>query len=192
MFQRQTEFYTPEEYLALEEKADYKSEYYNGEIFAMAGGSYNHNVIAGNLYAALNQFVESKPCTAFTSDMRLFVEEAELYTYPDVMVVCGRPQFAQNRIDTLTNPIVIVEVLSRSTRGYDRGQKFEFYRTIETFEDYVLIDQDRVHIEYFHKLADGRWILAVFNTLEATLTIESIDFEIPLSRIYHKVDWSAT
>jgi Uma2 family endonuclease len=192
MFQRQTEYCSPEEYLALEEKADYKSEYYNGEIFAMAGGSYNHNVIAGNLYAALNQFVESKACTAFTSDMRLLVEEAELYTYPDVMVVCGRPQFVKNRIDTITNPIVIVEVLSRSTRGYDRGQKFEFYRTIETFEDYVLIDQDRVQIEYFHKLADGRWILAVFNTLEATLTIESIDFEIPLSRIYHKVDWSAT
>lgn len=189
MFQKQPDFYTPEEYLALEEQVDYKSGYYQGEIFAMAGGSYNHNVITGNLYAVLNRFFESKSCTAFTSDMRLLVPQNELYTYPDVMVICGQPLFVKNRTDTVTNPIFIAEVLSKSTRDYDRGFKFESYRTIETFEDYLLIDQDRVHLEYFHKLEDGRWVLTDFNTADVSLRIESLELEIPISRIYNKVDW---
>lgn len=191
MFQKQPDFYTPEEYLALEEQADSKSEYYQGEIFAVAGGSYNHNVIAGNLYAVLNRFFEKKPCTAFTNDMRLFIEQKNLYTYPDVMVICGRPVFVKNRTDTVTNPIFIVEVLSKSTQDYDRGFKFEAYRTIETFQDYILIAQDRVYIEYFHKIEDRRWVLTEFDTAADSLKIESIELEIPISRIYNKVDWFA-
>ncbi len=191
MFQKQPDFYTPEEYLALEEQADYKSEYYRCEIFAMAGGSYNHNVIVGNLYAILNRAFETKSCTALMSDMRLLVEREGLYTYPDVMVICGKPVFVQNRTDTVTNPLVIVEVLSKSTQDYDRGFKFEAYRTIETFQDYLLIAQERVHIEYFHKLEDGRWLLTEFNAAQDNLKIESIDLEIPIARIYNKVDWFA-
>ena len=189
MFQRQTTFHTVEEYLALEETADYKSEYFQGEIFAMAGGSYNHNVITGNLYAALNQFVVSKPCVAFTSDMRLLVQQQELYTYPDIMVLCGQPKFVKERSDTITNPTIIIEVLSKSTQDYDRGKKFEFYRTIETFKDYLLVDQERVHLEYYHCLEDGRWALREFSTSEEALLIESINFAIPIATIYHKVDW---
>ena len=189
MFKRQSQVYTLEEYLALEAQAEYKSEYFQGEIFAMAGGSYNHNVIAGNLYAALHQFLAPKDCTAFTGDMRILVKKRELYTYPDVLVVCGRPKFASGRTDTLTNPMIIVEVLSKSTQAYDRGQKFEFYRSIDTFADYVLIDQERVHIEYFHKFKDGRWVLTELTTPDATLTLETIDFAIPLHQIYHKADW---
>ncbi|MBI1879475.1 MAG: Uma2 family endonuclease [Chloroflexi bacterium] len=190
MLQRQVTVYTLEEYLALEETADHKSEYYNGEIFAMAGGSYNHNVIIGNINAALNQFAESKPCVAFTSDMRLLVKANGLYTYPDAMVICGQIEFAEGRNDTVTNPIIIVEVLSKSTRDYDRGFKFESYRMIETLQDYLLVDQMRIHVEYFHKLEDGRWVLIETNLPEATLTLQAINFTIPINRIYHKVDWS--
>ena len=189
MFQRNVTHFSADEYLALEEQADYKSEFYKGEIFAMAGGSYNHNIITGNLFAALNQFVAAKPCAAFTSDMRLLVEKGDLYTYPDVMVVCGQPQFATGRTDTIVNPVLIVEVLSRSTQEYDRGLKFELYRTLDTFQDYVLIDQDRVHLEYYHRLDSGQWLLTEFNNAEAVLMLTAIDFNIPISRIYQKVDW---
>jgi Uma2 family endonuclease len=189
MLKKQPTFYTPEEYLVLEEKADHKSEYFNGEVFAMAGGSYNHNVIAGNINAALNQFAESKPCVAFTSDMRVLVKANGLYTYPDAMLVCGQVEFAEGRNDTITNPFIIVEVLSKSTRDYDRGFKFESYRLIETLQDYLLIDQERVHVEYFHKLEDGRWVLIETNLPEAELTLQTINFTLAISRIYHKVDW---
>ncbi|MFN8458666.1 MAG: Uma2 family endonuclease [Anaerolineae bacterium] len=192
MFKRQVAFYTPEEYLALEEKAEYKSEYYNGEIFAMAGGSYNHNIIASNINALLNQFFEAKPCFVFGSDMRLLVKPNGLYTYPDVMVICGQVQFAEGRTDTVTNPLIIVEVLSKSTRDYGRGFKFELYRTMETLQDYILVDQTRIHIEYFHKLEEGRWVLIETNTPDTILTIQALNLELPINRIYHKVDWSLT
>lgn len=115
MFQPEQKYYTPEEYLALEEDAEYKSEYYQGEIFAMSGGSPNHNRIAGNLYIALREALEGKSCEAFFSDMRLQVKKNGLYTYPDVMVVCGGLEFVKGRTDTITNPVVIIEVLSEST-----------------------------------------------------------------------------
>ncbi len=181
-------YYSPEEYLALEELADYRSEYYRGEIFAMAGGSANHNRIARNLVIALETELEGKPCEAFITDMRLLVKKNGLYTYPDVMVVCGKLQFVKGRTDTLTNPGVIIEVLSESTKDYDRGAKFELYRAIETLQDYVLIDQSRVHVEYFHKLEDGRWLLTEFNELEAVLKLESVGMEMPLSQIYQRVE----
>jgi Uma2 family endonuclease len=123
--------------------------------------------------------------------MRLLVKKEGLYTYPDVMVICGELEFAMGRMDTVTNPTVIVEVLSKSTRDYDRGFKFHMYRTIDTFVDYLLIEQQQVYLEYFHKLEDGRWILVEFIDPEKSVTIESIGLEIPIARIYHKVDWFA-
>lgn len=189
MFQRQQKFYTVEEYLTLEETADYRSEYYQGEILAMAGGSANHNRIAGNFLTALNITFEGGPCEAFISDLRLLVKRNELYTYPDVMAVCGQLKFAAKRSDTITNPVLIVEVLSDSTEGYDRGKKFEFYRMIPTLQHYLLVAQDRVHLEYFYKMADGRWALQEFNELQETLKIASLALEIPLSRIYNRVDF---
>ncbi|NJN94141.1 MAG: Uma2 family endonuclease [Anaerolineales bacterium] len=184
-------YYSPEEYLALEETAEYRSEYYRGEIFAMAGGSVNHNRIARNLIVALETALAGKSCEAFITDMRLYIKKSSLYTYPDVMVVCGRIAYIKGRTDTLTNPVVIIEVLSDSTQAYDRGAKFELYRAIESLQDYVLVDQARVHVEYFHKLEDGRWLLTEFNDSEAVLRLEAVNVEIPLSRVYQRVEWEA-
>ena len=156
MLKPDQKYYTPEEYLALEEAADYRSEYFQGEIFAMSGGSANHNRITKNLVIALERSFENKPCEAFMTDMRLLVKKNGLYTYPDIMAVCGQLEFAEGRDDTLTNPVVIVEVLSKSTQDYDRGGKFALYRAIETFQDYVLIDQHTIQVEHFHRLDDGR------------------------------------
>ncbi len=191
MFKREYKFYTPEEYLALEEMEDYRSEYYNGEVFAMAGGSANHNRIGLNVAAMFNMVFENRSCEAFMSDMRLMVKQVGLYTYPDVMVVCGKVEFVPNRTDTLTNPILIVEVLSESTEGYDRGKKFEFYRTIPTLQHYLLIDQNRVHLEYFHKLDGERWVLREFSEMDDIIKIQTLDFEILVSRIYNKVQWES-
>lgn len=185
----QPRFFTPDEYLSLEETATSKSEYFRGEIFAMAGGSANHNRIAGNVYAMLNNGLRGSRCEAFNSDMRLLVKAHQLYTYPDTMVVCGRIEFAKDRNDTVTNPTVLVEVLSPSTQDYDRGQKFEFYRSLPSLQDYLIIHQDQIRLEYYHKLADRQWVLLELNDSEAPLTIQSLNFEIPLHRIYERVDW---
>lgn len=181
--------YTPEEYLALEDLADQKSEYCQGEIFAMAGGSTNHNRIAVSLCASLDTLLEDGRCEVFSSDVKLFVVAHDLYTYPDAMVVCGGPQYVEERDDALINPTVIVEVLSKTTRGYASNQKFAFYRSIQTFQDYVLIDQERVHVDCYHKEANGRWVLTEYNALENQLLIESLQVAIPLRRIYRRVDW---
>src|SRR6476646_3610732 len=129
--------YSPEEYLKLEELSEFKSEYYNGQIFPMAGGTPNHNRIAVNLGSAMNVALTDQDYDVFISDMRLWIPRAGLYTYPDVMVVAGELEFAEGRKDTITNPLVIVEVLSESTKNYDRGEKFEFYRTRHSFREYV-------------------------------------------------------
>jgi len=191
MLQQERKYFSPEEYLALEEAADYKSEYYQGEIFAMVGAWANHNRITRNVLIALERQFEGRPCEAFASDMRLLVQENGLYTYPDVMAICGRLEFAAGRTDTLTNPVVIVEVLSDSTQDYDRGGKFALYRAVASLQDYVLIDQYRVQVEHFHKLEDGRWIFQEFTDPDAALSLASITVEIPISRMYRKVDWEA-
>jgi Uma2 family endonuclease len=191
MVAKPQKYYSPEEYLALEEMADYRSEYYRGEIFAMSGGSANHNRIAGNVYVALREALEGKPCETFVTDMRLLVKENGLYTYPDVMVVCGQLEFVEGREDTITNPVVIVEVLSKSTQDYDRGGKFQLCRAIDSLRDYVLIDQARIHVEYFHKLEDSRWLLTEFNELEAVLCLEAVSVDLPLSRVYQRVEWES-
>jgi hypothetical protein len=118
------------------------------------------------------------------------VQDNGLYTYPDAMVVCGSVEYAEGRNDTITNPIVIFEVLSKSTRDYDRGKKFELYRDLPSLQDYALIDQERVYLEHYHKVADGRWTLTIFNSLETTLTLTTIEVSLAVSRIYHRVDWS--
>lgn len=187
MLQATKKYYTPEEYLALEEVAEYKSEYFRGEIFAMAGGSVNHTRIAVNIAGSLNAAFEGRPCEAFTSDLQVQVKKNGLYTYPDVSVVCGEPEFADNKNIQLTNPQVIVEVLSPSTANYDRTKKFELYRSLESFEDYVLIDSERVYIEHHHKIAPGKWLMQTYENITETLKIPTIDFEMPLEKIYSRV-----
>jgi Uma2 family endonuclease len=191
MLQTKKRLYNVEEYFALEEKGEYKSEYFYGEIFAMAGGTPNHNRITINLAGLLNAAFDESPCEAFTSDLRVQIDKDKHYSYPDVIVVCGDLEFSGGRQDTITNPILIVEVLSDSTRDYDRGSKFTAYRTIKTLRDYILIEQDSVHIEYFSREDDGTWRLHEYVSLEDTLVLESIQCSLPLRAIYQRVTFAS-
>lgn len=179
--------FTVEEYLALERQADYKSEYFEGEIFAMAGASRKHNLISLNVGSSFNQQVKERDCEVYVSDMRVRVQATDLLTYPDVVVVCGEPQFNDEELDTLTNPTLIVEVLSKSTKNFDRGDKFEQYRTLKSFQEYLLIAQDKVYVEQYIRQSDGDWLLKVFNQLEDTIQLSSIQCNLPLRTIYSKV-----
>ena len=184
-------YYTPQEYLDMETVAEAKSEYLKGEIFAFAGASINHDRIAGNLYIHLNLALKGKKCEAFSSDLRVWIESQQLFTYPDVSVICGQPELYENRDDTITNPLLIVEVLSESTRNYDRGQKFELYRTISSLREYVLVDQYRYHIEHFSKNSAGKWERSEYDHVDAVLSIPRIDFSISLQDIYDKAEFPA-
>jgi Uma2 family endonuclease len=181
-------YYTPEEYFALEENAEYKSEYYKGEIFAFAGGSFNHNLIQGNLFTILNQARKKHNCFVFSSDMKLWIAEKELITYPDIMVVCYKPEFYPDRNDTIVNPLIICEVLSKSTENYDRGNKFLFYRSIPTFQEYILIDQYSFHIEHFYMETKAKWSLTEYDDTNDILKFFKINFQIPLKNIYDLVE----
>ena len=184
--------YTPEEYLAMEETADYKSEYFQGEIFAMAGGSFNHNLIVGNLHAELRSALRDKPCRVLMSDMRLLVERNGLYTYPDVMVVCGKVEFAPKRNDTLTNPTVIIEVLSPATREYDRVKKFALYKRIDALRDYLLIDSEQIHATHFrHADVSAPWTIEMYEEPSNILNLDSAGCLISLAQIYDKVEFEA-
>lgn len=187
--QAKEQCYSPEEYLALEEAAEYRSEYYNGQIFPMAGGTPNHNRIAVNFGSALNTALADQAYDVFISDMRLWIPQVKLYTYPDVMVTAGELALAEGRKDTITNPLLIVEVLSESTKNYDRGEKFEFYRSLPSFQEYILVDQSRVHVEHCVRTADNKWLLSEFGSMDAILISVSISFQIELTTIYKKVQF---
>ena len=180
---------TPEQYLEIERLAEYKSEYYQGEMFAMAGGTWNHNLIAGHVVGQLEQQLRSRPCSVTPSDMRVLVNATGLYTYPDVIVVCGEPQFLDGQRDTLLNPTLIAEVFSPSTEAYDRGRKFENYRSIESLAEYLLISSQRVSVELFARQPDGRWLLTAANSLEDTLELPATGCRLPLAGIYEKVEF---
>ena len=179
---------TPAEYLAIERKAPYKSEYVNGEMFAMSGASPSHVLIVTNVVAELRQQLKQRPCTVYSTDLRVKVRPTGLYTYPDVIVVCGQPQFDDEQQDTLLNPTVIVEVLSESTKDYDRGGKFEHYRSLTSLTEYILIAQDKPHVEHFVRQPDNRWLLAETNRLDDTIHLPSIACHLELAEVYDKVD----
>jgi Uma2 family endonuclease len=183
-------YLTPEEYIASERKATLKSEYLSGEIVAMSGASLSHNLITMNTANQLyNQLVESR-CRVFSSDMRVGIGAGTSYFYPDVAVVCDEPRFEDNALDTLINPIVVIEVLSPSTEAYDRGEKSARYRQLESLQEYVLISQDRVRVE--HYLRQGKqWILSEFSALENVLPLTSIGAELSLNQIYRFVELEA-
>lgn len=183
MQQPRKQFYNVEEYLALEEKAEMRSEYYQGEIFAMTGGSINHNQIVLNLVRLFSALPKS--CRTFAADLRLRVETHDLFTYPDVMVVCGKPEFYEKRTDTITNPVLLIEVLSKSTEAYDRGKKFEFYRALPSLREYILVDQYRAHADQFI-LKEGNWQLL---DVAETLRFDSLDFTCKVQEIYRDVDF---
>lgn len=183
-------FLTPEEYLEIERKAEFKSEYYNGEMFAMAAGNPRHGSIVVNLCRELSFQLKSKPCFVY-SDVRLRVLPSGLYTYPDVMVVCGEPQFDDDRKDTVLNPIVVLEVLSESTRDYDLGRKFQFYRGIRSVREYITIAQDKAHIEQWTRQDEHRSLLSEYEDLNQSIHLASIDCVLKLSEVYDKVDWTS-
>lgn len=182
--------FTPDEYLALEREAQTRSEYYAGEIFAMAGASQRHNLIAGNVFARLHTQLRQRQCTVYPSDMRLKVSATGLYTYPDVTVVCGPARFDDQHRDTLLNPTLIVEVLSRATAGYDRGETFEQYRKLESFAEYLLISQERCYIEHFLRQAGNQWLLSESERLLDVIELTSIGCSLTLADVYEKVEIS--
>jgi Uma2 family endonuclease len=180
-------FLTPAEYLELERKAEIKSEYINGQMFAMSGASLRHSVIAGNFFREISSQLRDRNCTAVMNDLRVKVSPTGLYTYPDIVAVCGDPELEDEFQDTLLNPTVIVEVLSPSTEAYDRGEKFAQYRSLDSLHEYVLVSQNKIRIEHFRR--DGhQWILSEVNTPDAVLHLTSIDCHIPLVTIYEKVN----
>ncbi|MBD2180046.1 Uma2 family endonuclease [Aerosakkonema funiforme] len=182
-------YYTPEEYLDFEVNSEERHEYINGEIVLMTGGMPNHNRIAGNFYAALNFALKRQPYDVFFTDQRLWIPRKRIYTYPDVMVVQGELQFQEGRRDTITNPLIIAEVLSDSTRNYDKDAKFSAYRTIPTFQEYLLIEQYSMHVEQFFKTDNKRWTFAEYDDADETISLNSISFQITLADIYDKVEF---
>ncbi len=179
--------FTPEEYFRQEENAIDKHEYLNGEIFLMAGGSARHNALTANVSAEVVIGLRGKPCTTYSSDMRISAGKDSFYSYADVSVVCGEPEFVEGRKDTITNPILIVEVLSPSTENYDRGKKAELYRSISSVQSYVLIDQARVYVEHFRRIEEGNWLLETLTELNQVLKIPALNLLIPLANLYDKI-----
>ncbi|WP_414545483.1 Uma2 family endonuclease [Nostoc sp. CCY0012] len=185
----QQRYYTPEEYLALEEAAEYKSEYIDGQIIPMADGTINHNQIALNLSTELNFAFKKQSYRVYMGDVRLWIPQKSIYTYPDVMILADEPEFFNNRQDIILNPQVIVEVLSKSTKGYDRENKFESYRTISTFQEYLLIDQTRIHVEQFSKTGKKQWSLREYDEEDEAIALATVPFEISLQDLYNKVQF---
>ncbi|MEG4458084.1 Uma2 family endonuclease [Microcoleus sp. N9_A1] len=182
-------YFTEEQYLALEETAEDKNEYLDGKITPMTGGSTNHNQIAGNLYIALTLALKKQNYRIFIGDVRLWVPKVRLYTYPDVMVILGKPEYHNNRTDMITNPQVIVEVLSKSTKNYDRGDKFKLYKTIPSFREYILIDQTQINVEQYSKTENKRWLYSEYDEEDTALVFNSFELEVPLSDVYEQVNF---
>lgn len=181
---------TEAEYLEIERAAEFKSEFFDGEMFAMAGGTPQHSLIATNLAAEFRHRLRAGPCVPFNSDLRVKVEATGLCTYPDLSVICGPPQFAEGTDDTGVNPTVLVEVLSDSTEAYDRGKKFEHYRQIGTLQEYLLVSQKEPHLDHFIRQPDGRWLLNEAAGLEAKLDLPSLRIPISLAEVYAKVNFA--
>ena len=181
---------TSEEYLHRESKAEFRSEFFRGEMFAMAGASANHNLIVLNAGACLREQLKEKQCRVYPSDLKLRIEATGLYTYPDLSVVCGDPQLETNGGEVLLNPIVLIEVLSDSTEAYDRGKKFEHYRTIPSLKHYVLVAQDRHSIDCFSRQVDGSWRLTNCQKLDKKIELEAIESQLDALEVYDKVVFS--
>ena len=182
--------YTAQEYLKLEEKAKSRNEYLDGKIEPMAGGTPNHNEITGNFYTFLKMALRGTEPKVFMADLRLWIPQYNVYTYPDILVTRGKPILQDNRHDTVTNPWLIVEVLSNSTKNYDQVEKFDFYRSVSGFAEYILVDQYRYFVKQFVKTEDNRWWLKEFQEEDDNLSLVSLGLEIKLEDIYAEVELS--
>ncbi|WP_043939487.1 MULTISPECIES: Uma2 family endonuclease [Planktothrix] len=184
--------YSPEEYFKLEETAEFKHEYRDGDIIPMSGGTTNHNQIIVNLCAHLYFALRKQNYRVFTSDVRLWMAEHRLYTYPDLMVIKGDVIYHENRTDTVLNPLVIIEILSESTGSYDRGDKFKYYRSIPEFQEYILIDQYQYSVEQFVKTETGKWQVNFYESADSILTLSTLDFSINLTDLYEQVNFETS
>lgn len=184
-----SQIYTLEEYRLQEETAEFRSEYHNGTVIPMSGGTINHNRIARNLITILDTAFINKPYEVFTSDLRIWIPQQNRGTYPDVMVVAGEPIFNDNRTDEILNPCLIVEVLSKSTEGYDRGDKFFYYRSIAEFREYLLISQSEYFVEHYYKTGEGQWLLQEYRGKDTEITLESVGVSLVIKDMYGKVNF---
>ena len=182
--------YTAEEYLELELAAETRSEYRNGEIIPMTGGTPNHNDISGNLYILLKSALKGKDYRIFYADQRLRIPAVNLYTYPDVVVVPKPLELQTGRRDTVVNPCFIAEVLSKSTQNYDRSEKFAAYRTIPTFQEYLLVDQHRVHVEHHVKTAVNQWLFSEYDDPNVALSFSAFEYQIQIAELYEAIDFT--
>ncbi|MCK5719420.1 MAG: Uma2 family endonuclease [Thiomargarita sp.] len=187
--QAQVSYITPEEYLILERDAEYKSEYIDGEIFAMSGASIAHNQITANVLAEIHTQFKKRPCRVYANDMRVKVKPTGLYTYPDIVALCNKARFDDIQKDTLLNPTIIIEVLSNSTADYDRGTKFKHYRNLDSLKEYLLIAQNEYYIEHYVKQINNQWLLSETSNLQDTIKLFSIESFLTLVNIYDKVEW---
>jgi Uma2 family endonuclease len=182
--------YTPAEYLELEEKAEFRSEYRDGEIVPMAGGTTNHNEISLNVATNLRFSLKGQNYRVYMSDVRLWIPPNRQYTYPDVMLIQGEPIYWENTTSTVTNPRLIVEVLSKSTGNYDRSEKFDYYRSISTLQEYILIDQSRYHVIQYVKANEEQWLMTNYNQAEGIVKLGSVDLALSLNDIYDRVNFN--
>jgi Uma2 family endonuclease len=177
-------YISPEEYLEAETNASEKHEYYQGEIFAMSGASSEHNEIYSNVFTDIGSKLKGKGCKPYGSDFRLHIPKNTLYTYPDIMIICGKPELTNEKFHTATNPSVIIELLSKSTRNYDKGEKFTLYRDIDSLKEYILIDTEKIFVEKHIRNADNSWQLTDYRSLENSFIIETVNCSILLNDIY--------
>jgi Uma2 family endonuclease len=177
----------PEEYLAIERGAEYKSEYVDGVMYAMAGGSERHNLIAANLIIAIGAQLRDRPCRIYPSDLKVRVPDSKRFFYPDVSIVCGEVRFADDERDVVLNPVVVVEVLSDSTAAFDRGKKFQSYQQIESLREYLLVSQDEYVVEHFLRQDDGHWLYTKAGGLDEAIALPVVKCRLALSDVYSKV-----
>jgi Uma2 family endonuclease len=182
-------FITAEEYLVMERSADTKHEYYRGEVFAMSGASINHNKIFSRVFIELGIHLKGKSCTPYGSDFRINIPENTLYTYPDISIICGEADTTDEYRDNFTNPSVIIKILSNSTKDYDRGGKFNLYRSIKTLKEYILIDSTSVSVEIFSRNDDNSWRLVEFKNLADSFTIATIETTLALKEMYDNIQF---
>lgn len=181
--------YSVEEYLQQEEQAETKSEYFNGRIYSVTSENLNHNQILGNVSAELLTIFKYQNYFVYAATLSLWIPEPQKMTYPDVMVIAGKPDYYENRKDTVTNPLIIIEVLSKSTQDYDKQDKFVLYRTLPSLQEYILISQTQVQIGQYVKLENKRWSFQEYDQQAQSIKLHSVNIELSLEDIYHKVQW---
>jgi Uma2 family endonuclease len=180
-------YISPEKYLEIERASEEKHEYFKGEVFAMSGATWEHNVIAKNINTIILPFLKGKPCNMFGSDLRIHIPENTLYTYPDFSIICNKPETTDEEGDTIVRPSAIIEILSKSTKEYDRGTKFNLYREINTLKEYILIDSTKISVEIFTKQDENNWNLKEFKNINDSFIITTIGLTLPLKEVYEDV-----